>query len=129
MDETATSGATALPTYARTAEAVLAALDGSADGLSTAEAGSRRATHGPNVLPQAPPRHSLVRLLAQFDNPLIYFLLVAAIAAWLLGHRIDAAVILAVVLVNALVGYVQEGKAEQALAAIRKLVVPRTRPC
>ena len=65
-----------------------------------------------------------MRFLAQFHNALIYFLLAAAVAAALLGHYVDAAVILAVVLVNAVVGFVQEGKAEKALNAIRGLIAP-----
>jgi magnesium-transporting ATPase (P-type) len=66
----------------------------------------------------------MLRFLAQFHNALIYFLLAAAVAATLLGHYVDAAVILAVVLVNAIVGFVQEGKAEKALNAIRGLIAP-----
>jgi magnesium-transporting ATPase (P-type) len=111
--------------HARSAGEVLQALDSSADGLSGAEAGSRLAPHGPNVLPEAPARHPLVRFLAQFHSTLVYVLLAAAIAAAVLGHALDAAVIVAVVGVNALVGFLQEGKAERALAAIRSLVSPR----
>ena len=69
-------------------------------------------------------RHPLFRLLAQFHNALIYFLLAAALAALLLGHFVDSAVISAVVLVNALVGFIQEGKAEKALSAIHNLIAP-----
>ncbi|MGE3743605.1 MAG: HAD-IC family P-type ATPase [Geminicoccaceae bacterium] len=125
MSETATNSASELAAHDRSAETVLAALNSAGDGLSADEARARRAAHGPNALPEARSRHPLVRFLAQFNNPLIYFLLLSAVAAWLLGHHVDASVILAVVLVNAVVGYVQEGKAEQALAAIRKMVVPR----
>lgn len=67
----------------------------------------------------------MARLRSQFHNVLIYFLLAASIAAWALGHIIDAGVIVAVVLVNAVVGFVQEGKAEQALDAIRDMIAPR----
>ncbi|EHJ91790.1 Cation-transporting ATPase pma1 [Vreelandella boliviensis LC1] len=69
-------------------------------------------------------RHPLLRFLTHFHNALIYFLLAAAIAASLLGHFVDASVIVAVVLVNAVVGFVQEGKAEKALNAIRNLIAP-----
>ena len=110
--------------HSLTADEVIRALRSSHDGLTNDEATSRLAAHGPNVLPEPPGRHPLWRLLAQFNNTLIYFLLAAAVAAWVLGHHIDAAVIVAVVVVNALVGYLQEDKAEKALAAIRKIISP-----
>jgi magnesium-transporting ATPase (P-type) len=81
-------------------------------------------SNGPNALPPVKPRHPLARFLAQFNSALIYFLLAAAAGAWTLGHTVDAAVILAVVLVNALVGFIQEGKAEKALEAMRRLIAP-----
>lgn len=107
-----------------TTEQALAATETAAAGLSTEQARQRLARHGPNRLPAEATRHPLLRFLAQFHNTLIYFLLAAAVAAWLLGHRIDAAVIVAVVLINALVGFIQEGKAERALNAIRDLIAP-----
>jgi magnesium-transporting ATPase (P-type) len=111
--------------HARATDDVLAALATSHEGLSQAEAAQRLAVHGPNALPPAPTRHPLARFLAQFHSTLIYALLAAAAAAALLGHGLDAAVIVAVVLVNAIVGFLQEGKAENALAAIRRLISPR----
>ncbi len=104
---------------------VIAALDSSPHGLDSADAARRLERHGPNRLPAAPPKHPLLRFLAQFDSTLIYFLLTAAVAAALLGHRIDAAVIVAVVTVNAIVGFIQEGKAERALNAIRTMIAAR----
>ncbi|MBS7534382.1 HAD-IC family P-type ATPase [Ancylobacter sonchi] len=95
-----------------------------AEGLTAAEASARLARHGPNRLPEPPRRHPLLRFLAQFNNMLIYFLLAGALAASLIGHGIDAGVILAVVLANAIIGYVQEGKAEEALRAIREMISP-----
>ena len=93
-------------------------------GLTPEEAQARLATHGPNALPESPGRPPLLRFLAQFHNALIYFLLAGAAAALALGHYVDAGVIIAVVLVNALVGFIQEGKAEQALRAIRNMISP-----
>ncbi|WP_404377604.1 cation-transporting P-type ATPase [Vreelandella aquamarina] len=110
--------------HARRSEDVLAALDTSTAGLTVGEAKRRLATYGHNRLPAVAGRHPLLRLLSQFHNALIYFLLAAALAASLLGHFIDAFVIAAVVLVNALVGFIQEGKAEKALSAIRSLMAP-----
>ena len=104
---------------------VFAALATGSRGLSTEEAARRLEAHGPNELPPPPGRHPILRFLAQFNNPLIYFLLAAAVAAWVIGHRVDAAVILAVVAINAIVGFVQEGKAEKALNAIRELISPQ----
>src|SRR5690606_25009737 len=63
----------------------------------------------------------------QFHNALIYFLLTAALLAALLGHVLDAGVILLVVLVNAIVGFIQEGRAEQALGALRAMLAPSAR--
>ncbi len=110
--------------HAIPAEDVLRTTRADRRGLTPEEARARLERHGPNSLPEARGRHPLLRLLAQFDNALIYFLLAAAVAAGILGHHVDAAVILAVVVVNAIVGFVQEGKAEQALSAIRQMISP-----
>ncbi|WP_334129886.1 cation-transporting P-type ATPase [Sneathiella sp.] len=94
-------------------------------GLDSAEAARRLARTGPNELPAARGRHPALRFFAQFNNALIYFLLAGAVAAWILGHIVDASVIVAVVVVNAIVGFIQEGKAENALNAIRSMISPR----
>ena len=113
------------PWHSQPCDAVCAALGCDGDGLDPAEAARRLAAHGANELPPPPRVHPILRFLAQFNNSLIYFLLAAAVAAAALGHVIDAAVIVAVVLVNAIVGFVQEGRAEQALDAIRDMIAPR----
>jgi magnesium-transporting ATPase (P-type) len=110
--------------HADPVDEIYVTLETGARGLSSAEAARRLEAHGPNELPAPPGRHPILRFLAQFNNPLIYFLLAAAVAAWVIDHRIDAVVILAVVMVNAIVGFVQEGKAEKALNAIRKMISP-----
>ena len=104
--------------------AVLERLRTSVTGLEPEEAARRLARYGPNALPGARAQSPVLRFLRQFRSALIYFLFAGAAAAVLLGHMIDAAVILVVVLVNAIVGFVQEGKAEQALDAIRGLIAP-----
>jgi len=106
---------------------VLDRLGAAREGLEPEEAARRLAEHGPNALPEAPGVHPIQRFLNQFNSALIYFLLAAAAAAAVLGHGIDAVVILAVVLANAVVGFLQEGKAERALGAIRALISPQAR--
>ena len=103
---------------------VFSTLSTSATGISSDEARRRLALHGDNALPEVAAPHPVFRFLAQFNNALIYFLLAAAVAALVLGHGVDAFVIVAVVTVNAVVGFIQEGKAEQALNAIRNMISP-----
>ena len=104
-----------------------ARLDVDGNGMSAQEATRRLDVHGANVLPQPPKRPALLRLLAQFHNVLIYVLMAAGVIAALLGEWIDTAVILAVVLINAAIGFVQEGKAERAMEAIGDMLAPRAR--
>jgi len=110
--------------HANSAKAVIELLETSPNGLSGEEAGNRLAKHGPNLLPEAPARGLLVRFLTQFHNLLIYVLIVAGAVTAMLGHWVDASVIFGVVLINAVIGFVQEGKAENALRAIRQLLSP-----
>jgi cation-transporting P-type ATPase F len=91
-------------------------------GLGSEEAARRLAEVGPNVLPRVARRGPVLRFLLQFHNPLIYVLLVAAVATMLLGDVVDASVILAVVLINAAIGFVQESRAEKALDALMAMV-------
>jgi magnesium-transporting ATPase (P-type) len=104
---------------------VLEGLHSSSHGLSTAQAQQRLLVVGPNRLPE-PPRDSLLkRFFKHFHDLLIYILLVAAAITALLGHFIDTGVILGVVLINAIIGFIQEGKAEQALQGIRRMLSAR----
>ena len=112
------------PWHALGVDAVLATLRTSTEGLDAPEAARRLTKNGPNQLPPAPRTHPVLRFLAQFNNVLIYFLLAAAAAAAFLGHFVDAGVIAGVVVINAIVGFVQEGRAEQALNAIRDMIAP-----
>jgi magnesium-transporting ATPase (P-type) len=100
----------------------LGRLDSTRAGLTADEAARRLSEHGPNRL--APPhrRGPLMRFLLQFHNVLIYVLLAAAAMTAVLGHWVDTGVILGVVLVNAVIGFLQEGKAEKALDAIRNML-------
>jgi len=113
------------PLHARSADEALRALDTTAHGLGTAEAARRLAAHGPNRLAEVPSPSVLARLLRQFNNLLLMVLMAAAVVTALIGHWVDTAVISAVVVLNALIGFIQEGKAEKALQAIRHLLSPR----
>ena len=113
-----------LPRYphALSTEQALGALDSSLRGLTTAEARERLARFGPNRLTVRRGRTPVERFLLQFHNVLIYVLLGAAVVTAALAHWVDTGVIIAVVLVNAIVGFIQEGKAERALEAIRRVL-------
>lgn len=112
--------------HAMSVEAALAAVDGRPSGLSETEAAERLRQYGANRLPEPPPRSLFVRFLSHFHNVLIYVLLGAAVITASLGHFIDTGVILAVVIANAIIGFIQEGRAEQAMDAIRQMLAPRT---
>ena len=106
------------------AEEALAAQQTTVHGLSAEEATRRLAGHGPNLLTPPAKRGPLVRFLLQFHNVLIYVLLAAAFVTALLAHWVDTAVIVGVVVINAVIGFIQEGKAEQAMEAIRRMLSP-----
>ena len=118
---------TSTPWHALEAEAALDRLGVSADGLTMQQAGDRLREHGRNELPARKATPAWLRFIRHFKDPLILFLLVAGALALALGHGVDAVVIAAVVVVNAVVGYVQEGRAEQALSALRSMLAPTAR--
>ena len=97
-------------------------LDSQSNGLTAEQVRQRVQQYGPNSLPSAPPLPAWRRFLRQMQNTLIYVLLGCAGLTLLLGHWLDSLVILGVVLINALVGFIQEGRAEQAMRAIAGLL-------
>ncbi|PKM31244.1 MAG: carbonate dehydratase [Gammaproteobacteria bacterium HGW-Gammaproteobacteria-11] len=101
------------------------ALEVEEQGLTDQQVQSRLERYGLNQLPGTRSTSAWRRLLAQFNNVLIYVLMAAAGVTALLGHWLDTGVILAVVLLQAVVGVIQEGRAEQALEAIRHMLAPR----
>ncbi|NQY27010.1 MAG: cation-transporting P-type ATPase [Piscirickettsiaceae bacterium] len=101
---------------------VLNQLTSTLEGLTASDAAERLSRYGPNSLPEAESRSALKRFFAQCQNVLIYVLLAAAGITALLTHWIDTGVILAVVVINAVIGFIQEGKAEDALRAIKKML-------
>ena len=103
-------------------DAALDALRTKPEGLSWEEAETRLRSYGPNRLPEPAKRSALVRFVVHFHNILIYVLVGSALITAVLGHLIDTFVILAVVFANAVIGFVQEGKAQKAMDAIRKML-------
>lgn len=108
--------------HASPGSVALEILGATSKGLTEAEARQRVAQYGPNTLPPPPRQSTLVRFLRQFHNVLIYVLLAAGVITLALGHAVDAGVIVGVVMINAVIGFIQEGKAERALDAIRNML-------
>jgi magnesium-transporting ATPase (P-type) len=106
------------------AQEALTLLGASAAGLASEEMQQRLDRFGPNRLTPPSRRGPLRRFLLQFHNMLIYVLLAAASVTALLAHWVDTAVIVGVVVINSIIGFIQEGKAEQAMEAIRRLLSP-----
>jgi magnesium-transporting ATPase (P-type) len=108
--------------HSMTGEACLRALDSCIDGLDSETAADRLGRYGPNSLKPPAGRNPWLRLLEQFRNVLIYILLIAGVITALLGHWVDSGVIFGVVAINAVIGFLQEGKAERAMDAISNLL-------
>jgi magnesium-transporting ATPase (P-type) len=102
-------------------------LETSESGLSEAEVARRLKVYGPNRLPEGKGVSRLAILLHQFTSPLIYILLIAGVVTALLGEYIDTGVIIVVLILNALIGFVQEYKAETSVRALKKMLVARCR--
>ncbi|MEJ2672289.1 MAG: cation-transporting P-type ATPase, partial [Deltaproteobacteria bacterium] len=102
---------------------VFTELDTSAQGLTEAEAKERLKKFGPNKLAEAEKISWLKILLHQFKSPLIYILLIAAVVTFFLQEYKDTGVIGAVLLLNAIIGFIQEYKAEKQVRALKKMVV------
>jgi magnesium-transporting ATPase (P-type) len=96
-------------------------------GLDAAEAAERLKTYGPNRLPQGKKKGPLIRFLAQFNNILVYVLLIAGFIKLMLSLWLDASIIFAVVILNSLLGFLQEGRAEKALDSIRNMLSAEAR--
>ncbi|WP_018876268.1 cation-transporting P-type ATPase [Thioalkalivibrio sp. ALE31] len=111
--------------HALKTDEVLRRLETDAHGLASSAAEQRLQDVGPNRLPEAARTGPVRRFLLQFHNVLIYVLIAAAVGTAFLGHWLDTGVILGVVLINAIIGFIQEGKAEKALDAIRGMLSPR----
>lgn len=115
--------------HSQSSAQVLTTLNSAEHGLTAAQAQHRAAQYGPNLLPQAAGPSLWYRFFKHFHDTLIYVLLFSAAVTALLGHWLDTAVILAVVIINAVIGFIQEGKAEQALAGIRQMLSVHANVC
>lgn len=103
----------------------IAKLDTSKKGLSSEQAAARKESFGANKLPEEKKDSALKRFLLQFNNALIYVLLAATVLTAVLQHWIDTFVILGVVIINAIIGYIQEDKAQKALEGIKSMLSPK----
>jgi len=109
-------------------EEALSRLGSSRTGLLEEEAVKRLRQYGSNAIREKGKTHPLIIFLRQFANPLIYILLIAVLVEiFIMRKPTDALVILAVLTINAIIGFIQESRAEQAMEALKKLVVPRAR--
>ena len=113
--------------HTRSVEDVLAQLGSSAAGLSAAEAAQRLAANGPNELKEAKHISPLQIFLGQFKSLIIWILIVAGVASSLLGELVDAIAILAIVVLNAIIGFYQEFNAEKSIAALKKMTAPQAK--
>jgi magnesium-transporting ATPase (P-type) len=122
MESTQTKSNNHPPWHSIEIDAVFQRLGSDWEGLPEAQAQRRLTEIGANRIPPPPRRSALMRLLAQFHNVLIYVLMAAAVVTALLGHLVDSGVIVGVVLINGLIGFIQEGKAEKAIDAVRNML-------
>ena len=109
--------------HAKTIEESFIQLQSSPQGLSQEEALRRNKQYGINELPEKRKILPIFLYLKQFNSLLIYILLIAAVISFAVNHVLDATVIIAVVIVNSIVGFIQEYKAEKTVAALKKMIV------
>jgi Ca2+-transporting ATPase len=106
---------------------VLQKLNTSEEGLTAEEVKARLPEYGPNIFAREEKTSKLKILFHQFKSPLIYILIIAGIVTVLLQEYVDAGVIMVVVILNAVIGYVQEFKAEESMRALKRMVLPKAR--
>ncbi|UFS71963.1 cation-translocating P-type ATPase [Geomonas sp. RF6] len=104
---------------------VFNSLESTPTGLSSAEAAKRLALHGPNLLTASKRKTPLLLFLNQFKDFLIVVLIVAAVVAGAIRETVDSVVILAIVVVNAVIGFLQEYRAERAMEALKQMAAPQ----
>ena len=113
--------------HSKPVEKVLKKLSSGIKGLSPEEAKTRLQDFGPNEIPEKKSKHPVLIFLKQFHSILIYILIAAAAISFFIGHAIDVYVILAVILINAIIGFIQEHKAERSIQALKRMIVPHAK--
>ena len=111
--------------HSQFAEEVLAQLGSAAAGLSATEAAQRLAANGPNELKEGKRISALQIFLGQFKSLIIWILIAAGVISGVLGEVVDAIAILAIVVLNAVIGFYQEFNAEKSIAALKKMTAPQ----
>ncbi|PPD58369.1 cation-translocating P-type ATPase [Dehalogenimonas etheniformans] len=100
-------------------------LEATASGLNDEVVKKRQLQYGPNALEEKPGKPPLLVFLSQFANPLVYVLFVAAAVSIFTGHAVDTLTIFGVLLINAAIGYIQETRAEKAMASLKEMTAPK----
>jgi Ca2+-transporting ATPase len=113
--------------HSQSADEVLAHLGSAATGLSASEAAQRLAANGPNELKEGKRISPWQIFLGQFKSLIIWILIVAGVISGVLGEGVDAIAILAIVVLNAVIGFYQEFKAEESIAALKKMTAPQAK--
>ncbi|HMK56432.1 MAG TPA: cation-translocating P-type ATPase [Dissulfurispiraceae bacterium] len=113
--------------HEKSAEAVLQEEQSSVNGLTAAEAGRRLGVHGSNVITEKRRKPPFLMLLDQFNDFMIIVLLSAAVISWFIGEAADTITIIVIVIMNAAIGFVQEYRAEKAIAVLRRMTAPSAR--
>ncbi len=116
-----------MPWYNQTVEEIFKELITGKNGLSNNEAANRRQTHGPNELVEGKKKSIAGILLSQFADVMIIILLAAAVISGFIGDLTDTIVILVIVVLNALVGFIQEYRAEKAMQALKQMAVAQSK--
>jgi magnesium-transporting ATPase (P-type) len=111
--------------YRFTPAEIFKELETGEHGLDSDQVEDRHILYGENALEEPQAKGSFRIFFEQFQSPLIYLLVVAAIIVWVMGERVDAAVIFAVLIINAIIGAFQEGKAQNSLSALKQFVETR----
>lgn len=115
------------PFHATEVEGVLSFFGTTERGLTPTQAAQKLEEVGPNKLPDTSRRHPLYMLLSQFQSVMVYILLAAAAIAWWYEHILDVYVILAVILINAVVGFIQEYRAEKSINSLKEMVIQKAK--
>lgn len=116
-----------VPYHSKNQKELIKEFDSDINGLSEEKAQSRKEKYGPNAIPEKKGPHPILVFLNQFRSLMVYILIIAAAISYFLDRMIDVYVILVVILVNAAIGFAQEYKAEKAVKALKKMIVPQAR--